>query len=107
MAGLVLPVLAGCVMSEAVTVALPAVLSVILKLFVPATNAALAGNAALLSEEARLTVSVTLVTAFQKLSTALAVTLNAVPAVCALGVPVLPLPVAGAAISPGPAVATS
>ena len=45
MAGVVLAVLAGCVMSEAVTVALPAVLSVMLKLFVPATKAALAGKA--------------------------------------------------------------
>src|SRR5438093_3224887 len=38
---------------------------------------------------------------FQFASTALTVTLNAVPAVCAAAVPVLPEPVPGAAVSPG------
>src|SRR5947209_7618304 len=38
---------------------------------------------------------------FQLASTALTVTLNAVPAVCAVAVPVLPEPVPAAAISPG------
>src|SRR5437870_4743655 len=46
------------------------------------------------------TVSV-LLTTFQFASTALTVTLNAAPAVCAVGVPVLPLAVPGAAVSPG------
>src|SRR2546427_106731 len=46
------------------------------------------------------TVSV-LLTTFQFASTALTVTVKAVPAVCAVGVPVLPLAVPGAAVSPG------
>src|ERR1043166_2390578 len=93
-------VLVGSVLSAAVTVALPAVFMVILKVFVPATNAALAGNVALLSEEVIPTVSLAL-TRFQLASTALTVTLKAVPAVCAKGVPVLPEGVPGAAVSPG------
>ena len=40
-------------------------------------------------------------TAFQLASTALAVTLKAVPVDCAVGVPVLPVAVPGAAVSPG------
>ena len=40
-------------------------------------------------------------TRFQLASTALTVTLNEPPAVCALGVPVLPEAVPGAAVSPG------
>ena len=46
------------------------------------------------------TVSVEL-TRFQLASTALTVTLNEPPAVCAVGVPVLPVAVPGAAVSPG------
>ena len=46
------------------------------------------------------TVSVAL-TRFQLASTALTVTLKPVPAVCADGEPVLPVPVPGAAVSPG------
>ena len=56
----------------------------------PATSAAFAGSAALASLEVMPTVSVE-VTGFQLASTALTVTLKAVPAVCALGVPVLPV----------------
>src|SRR6266849_4859464 len=91
----------GLVMSEAVTVWLPAVLSVTLKDFVPATSAALEGRTAFASEEVIAAVSVALVIRFQFASTALTVTLNAVPAVWAVGVPVLPLAVPGAAVSPG------
>src|ERR1051326_2240830 len=87
-------------MSEAVMVALPAVLSVTLKLVVPATSAALEGNTAFGSLEVIATVSFVL-TAFQFASTALTVTVKAVPAVCAFGVPVLPATVPGAADSPG------
>lgn len=50
--GLVLAVFVGSVMSEAVTVAVvPPVFSVTLKFFVPAANAASAGNVALASLE--------------------------------------------------------
>jgi len=45
----VLAVAAVCVTLDAVTVALPAVLSVTLRIFVPFVNAVLAGNAALVS----------------------------------------------------------
>ena len=99
-AGLPLPVIETCVTSEAVTVALPAVLSVTLKLLVPPTNAALAAKLAFASLELMATVSLVFTT-FQLASTALTVTLNAVPAVWARGVPVLPLAVPGAAVSPG------
>src|SRR5438045_1601090 len=101
MAGLVLAVLELSVASLAVAVAVPAVLKVRLKVRVPATNAVLPGTVALLSEELRLTASVILVTRFQLASTALTVRLKAAPAVCVLGVPVLPLAVPGAALSPG------
>src|SRR5439155_268687 len=72
-----------------------------LKVCVPAASAALEGIVALLSVEVMPTVSVTELTRFQLASTALTVTLKAVPAVCAIGVPVLPLIVPGAAVSPG------
>src|SRR5437867_4993452 len=89
-------------MSEAVSVRLPAVLKVTLKLFVPETRAALTGKVALESEDEVIpTVSVTFVSKFQFASTALTVTLKAVPAICAVGVPVLPVAVPGAAVSPG------
>ena len=91
---------AGWVTSEAVTVWFPAVLKVILNDWLPVTSPALAGAVAFESDNAMLTVSLVLTT-FQKLSTAFAVTLNAVPATCALGVPVLPVTVPGAAVSPG------
>src|SRR5690348_6209400 len=47
------------------------------------------------------TVSVTEVTTFQFASTALTTMVNAAPAACALGVPVLPDAVPAAAVSPG------
>src|SRR5947207_2498407 len=101
MAGLVLAVLVPSVTSLAVTVLLPAVFKLTLKVRVPATSAALAGRTALASEEVIPTVSLTVVTGFQLASTALTVTLNGVPEVCAVGVPVLPVAVPGAAVSPG------
>ena len=65
-----------------------------------ATSAAGAGGVALVSLVLRATVS-SAETGFQLASTALTVTLKAPPAVCALGVPVLPDAVPGAAVSPG------
>src|SRR6266581_480041 len=105
-AGLVLGVLEGWLTSEAVTVlppegGVPAVLSVTLEVFVPATNAALAGKMALVSEELIPTVSAMVLTRFQFTSTALTVTLKGVPAACALGAPLLPPGVPGMAVSPG------
>src|SRR5437773_1228499 len=100
MAGLVLLVLVLSVKSEAVSVALPAVLKVTLKFFVPLTSAALAGKVALPSVQAMATVSLVLIT-FQFASTALTVTLKAVPAACAVGVPIFPVLLPGAAVSPG------
>src|SRR5207247_9255238 len=79
----------------------PAALGVISKLPVPPTRVALAGRLALASEEVIPIVSVTFVIRFQLASTALTVTVNAAPAVCGVGVPVLPLAVLGAAVSPG------
>src|SRR6059036_862746 len=100
-AGLVSAVLAGCVMSEAVTVWLGPIFKVTLKFLAPATRAAFAGKVAVGSLEVIPTVSVTLVTKFQFASTARAETVKAVPAVWFVGAPVLPVVVPGAAISPG------
>src|SRR5438093_8153008 len=88
-------------MSVAVSVALPMVLRVTLKILLPDTRLALAGRLALLSVVVRPTVCVTLLTTFQLASTALIVTLKAAPEVRAVGVPVLPVAVPGAAVSPG------
>src|SRR5438034_987996 len=99
--GLVPAVLLPSVRSPAVTVLLPAVLKIRLKLCVPATKAALAGSTALASEEASPTMSLTVVIVFQLASTALTVTLKALLALCAVGVPVLPVAVPGAGVSPG------
>src|SRR5438094_101588 len=98
--GLVLAVIPVCVTSEAATVALPALLSVKLKLPVPLTRAALAGKIALESLEVIATVSLVFTT-FQLASTALTVTVKALPAACAAGVPVFPVALPGAAVSPG------
>src|SRR5207245_1462925 len=98
---LVLATFVLSVMSLAVTVALPRVLRVTLKLLVPETSPAFAGRMALLSEELIPTVSATVPTRFQFASTALTVTLKAVPAVWAAGEPVLPAALPGAAVSPG------
>src|SRR2546426_12160888 len=91
----------GLVVSEAVTVLPPAVLRVTLKVLVPEARGAPLGGAVLASLVVMPTVSFTVLTTFPLWSTALTVTLNAVPAVCAVGVPVLPLAVPGAAGCPG------
>ena len=101
MDALVLADLVPSVMSLAVIVRVPVVLRVTLKLPLPADSGVFAGKLALLSVEVKPTVSMTVGTTFQFASTAFTVTLKAVPAVCALGVPVLPVPVPGAAVSPG------
>src|SRR3954469_17949601 len=98
--GLVFAVLEPSLESVAVTVFEPAVFAVTEKVCVPATSAAFAGSAAFASVEVIATVSVEL-TRFQFASTALTVTLKLDPAVCADGAPVLPVPVPGAAVSPG------
>ena len=67
----------------------------------PATSAALAGSVAFASVDRDARPCRSTVTRFQLASTALTVTLKAVPAVRALGVPVLPVAVPGAAVSPG------
>src|SRR5437870_2739494 len=79
-AGLVFAVLDPSVESVAVPVAVPAVLAVTEKVFVPATSAAFAGSTAFASELVIATVSVE-VTGFQFASTALTVTLKLEPAV--------------------------
>ena len=88
-------------MSVAVKVFEPAVFAVTEKVFVPATRAALEGSVALASVEVMPAVSVIVLTRFQLASTALTVTLKALPAVWAEGVPVLPVALPGAAVSPG------
>src|SRR5439155_17364640 len=100
MAELVFAVLLPSLASLAVTVRLPVVLSVTLKFFVPATSAALEGRMALASDEVIATESV-LLTTFQLASTALTVTVNATAACWAVGEPVLPVALPGAADSPG------
>src|SRR5438046_1464593 len=87
-------------MLEAVMVRVPAVLKVRLKFCVPATRAALDGTTAFASLQVMPAVSLVLIT-FQFASTALTVTLKAVPAVRAVGVPVLPVELPGTAVSPG------
>ena len=99
--GLVLLALLMSLLSAAVSIALPAVFKVTLKIWAPLASAVPPGGIALLSVEVMPTVSLTVLTRFQFASTALTVTLNAAPAVRAVGVPVLPLPVPGAAVSPG------
>ena len=78
---LVLGVLLPSLMSLAVTVRVPAVLMVTLKLAVPLESVALGGRLALASEEVIPMVSAASETMFQLSSTALTVTLNGVPAV--------------------------
>ena len=80
MEGLVFNAIAECVTLDAVTVALPAVLRVTLKLFVPFTRAAFAGKDAFASLEVIATVSLVVIR-FQLASTAFTVTLKAAPAV--------------------------
>ena len=77
MDGLVFAVFVPSEISEAVTVAV--VLSVTLKVCVPAVSAALGGNVALMSVEVIPIVSVTVFTRFQFPSTALTVRAKAPP----------------------------
>src|SRR5437867_267213 len=98
--GLVFAVFVPSVISVAVRVLVPAVFSVTLNVCVPEASAAFAGRVALVSVEVIPTVCVELMT-FQFASTAFTVTVNATPAVRAVGVPVFPLTVPGAAVSPG------
>src|SRR5438093_4839353 len=86
MDGLVLAVMVVWVMLLAVTVALPAVLNVTLRVCEPALNAAFAGNTAFTSLEVIRTVSLVVIK-FQFASTARTVTKKAVPAVSVLGLP--------------------
>ena len=99
--GVALALLVPSVIFVAVTVRVPEVLKVTAKVCVPPAKGALAGKLALVSDEVRPTVSVTLVTRFQLASTPLTVTLKAVPAVCAVGAPLLPVALPGEALSPG------
>jgi hypothetical protein len=89
------------VLSSAKTWNVPAALNVTWKERVPAFNEAVAGRVALASEERIEIALVTVVTVAQVSSHARTVTVNGTPATCAVGVPVLPLPVPGAADSPG------
>src|SRR2546423_717807 len=97
-AGLVLAGTAPWVTSLAVTVAEPAVFNVIFTVLVPLSNVPSAGKTAFESDEAMLTKSDALVTRFQFASTALTVKLNAAPAICPDGEPILPFAVPGAAV---------
>ena len=99
--GLVFEALELSLMSLAVSVEVPAVRRETLKVWVPFTSAALAGKSAFASDEVIPATSVMLLMIFQLASTALTVTLNALPAVRALGAPDFPLTVPGAAVSPG------
>src|SRR5207249_10364482 len=91
----------GLLRSDEVNVAVPTVRKVTLKVLVPDERVALAGRVALLSDEVMPTRSAAVLTTFQLASTALTVTVKAVPAVRAVGVPVLPVAVPGTAVSPG------
>src|SRR5262249_14729998 len=92
--GLVLLPMPRCVTSEPVRVADPAVLRVTLRTLLPPDNVAFAGKRAFGSLEVTATVSLVL-TRFQLASTALTVTLKAVPAFWAVGPPVFPVVVPG------------
>src|SRR5438552_2579566 len=101
MAGLMLAVLLPSDRSVAVRVKLPLVLKTTGRIEGCELRVEGAGRLALVVEEVIPTVSLALVSAFQLASTALTVTLNVVATICATGVPVLPLAVPGAALSPG------
>src|SRR3989442_1234115 len=101
MGGLVLAVLLPSPTSAAVRVKLPLVPKKTVKLCVPDASAELGGKVAVESLAVMPTVSVTVFTAFQLASTALTVRLKLLKAICGVGVPVLPLAVPGATVSPG------
>src|SRR5262249_45380997 len=100
-AGLVFAVFELSERSLAVMVNVPLVLNAKLKLCVPETSAALDGSVAVASVAVMPTLSAMLLTKFQFASTALTVTLKLVKALWAVEVPVFPLAVPGAAVSPG------
>src|SRR5437899_7613826 len=100
-AGLVLAVLLPSLRSLAVRVKLPFVPKETERLVVPAPKATAKGRLAVGLLELKPSVSLTVLILLYKLSTALTVTENVVLATCALGVPVFPLIVPGAAVSPG------
>src|SRR5215471_1274455 len=101
MVGLVLAVLLPSATSVAVTVKEPLLFKVTAKVCVPAASAALGGSVAVESLEVMPTVSAGLLMRFQLASTEFTVTLNVVKALWVAGVPVLPLALSGAAVSPG------
>src|SRR5262245_51915033 len=101
MAGPVLGVLVPSVRSLAVRVKLPVALQVTVRLVVPTGRFGADGKVALMSLELKPTVSLTVLTTFQKESTALTVIPKLTPTIWPLGVPLLPLAVPGAAVSPG------
>ena len=79
----------------------PPALNVTGKLPAPATSCAEGGNVALASDDRIAIASVVVVTRFQLESVARTVTVNGTPDVCRFGVPVLPVGVPGAGLSPG------
>lgn len=97
--GLVFAVFVPSEASLAVMVRVPPVFKVTAKVFVPATNAEFPDKVG--SVEVSASVSATVLTRFQFASAAFTVKLNAVPAICVVGLPVLPLALPGAADSPG------
>src|SRR5258706_6841660 len=99
--GLVLSVLLVSVTLLAVIVKVPLALNVFVKLRVPATKAAFAGSVADASLEKIRIMSVAVLIRFQFASTAFTVTLNTVATTWFVGVPVLPVALPGAAVSPG------
>src|SRR5437016_1108615 len=98
---LIAGVMAPLLPSVAVMKFVPVVLRTTVNCFVPATKAALPGRVASKSFAARLMTSVTLLMMFQLASTALTDTLNEVSGEITDGVPVLPVRVPGAQVSPG------
>src|SRR6266403_255052 len=106
MAGLVLGVLVPSSRSVAVRVKLPLALNATVRLVVPAARTVLGGSVAVASLELRPTVSLTVLTRFQKASAALTVTGKELPTIWALGVPVLRLRLPARRSHLAPAVAT-
>src|SRR6267378_4007230 len=98
---LVLGVFDGSSTSDAVTVAVPGVLRVTWSVTVPPESEASAGRVAAPSLLVRWIASLADVAKFQLASTAFTVTENGAPANWGSGVPVLPVAVPGAAVSPG------
>jgi len=101
MAGLVLAVLLPSLRSVAMRVKLPFILKKTVRLVVPETRAELGGSVAVASLAPRPTASVTELIRFQKASTAVDRHPKPLLTIWALGVPVLPVAVPGAAVSPG------